>query len=134
MLTLEIVENFVKKFPELEFVHKKDNHYDFQHHYAVMKENPNYVVFEYHDDEINKDDSYIFLNTSIPMRLCAITCQFLNDRNSVQDNPYGNGYNNLNEMEKPLKKVIFMLDNLILVQKKMKMYEKKLDLESDFKG
>jgi len=27
-----------------------------------------------------------------------------------------------------------MLDNLILVQKKMKMYEKKLDLESDFKG
>jgi hypothetical protein len=36
-------------------------------------------------------------------------------------------------MEKPLKKVIFMLDNLILVQKKMKMYEKKLDVENDFK-
>ena len=36
-------------------------------------------------------------------------------------------------MEKPLKKVVFMLNNIILLQKKMNMYEKKLDLETDFK-
>ena len=126
MITLEDVENFVKKFPELELIHKNDC-YGKTHYNCVMKESPDFKVFEFHNDDVYP---YIYLNQNIAFRMNSEGCNIY----YMQDNtPYGLGYDKLNEMEKPLKKVVFMLDNLILVQKKMKMYEKKLDVEKDFK-
>lgn len=123
MITLKDVENFVKKFPELELIHKKD-YYGKIHHCGVMKEAPDFEVFEF-------QNASIFLNLDMPLRISAKDGRMYR----LQDNvPYGLNYDNLNTLEKPLKKVIFMLDNIILLQKKMKMYEKKLDLENDFKG
>ena len=126
MITLKDVENFVKKFPELELINKKDC-YGKTHHYCFMKELPDIEVFEFHNDEV---DPYIYLNQNIPFRMNSEGCKIYYMQGNT---PYGIGYDKLNEMEKPLKKVVFMLDNLILVQKKMKMYEKKLDVENDFK-
>ena len=126
MITLKDVENFVNKFPELELINKKDC-YGKIHHYCVMKESPDFEVFEFHNDDV---DPYIYLNQDIPLRANSDECKIYNLLGNV---PYGSGYDDLNIMEKPLKKVVFMLDNLILVQKKMKMYEKKLDVENDFK-
>lgn len=122
MITLKDVENYVKKFPELELIHKKD-FYGKTHHYGVMKEAPDYEVFEF-------QNASIFLNQDIPLRVNTGEGKIYPIKDDV---PYGLNYENLNEMEKPLKKVVFMLDNIILVQKKMKMYEKKLDVEKDFK-
>ena len=129
MLTIKDIKNFVKKFPEIELHHNKD-YYGDTYHYAVMKEQKNYVVFEFNNTGINKDEPYIFLNQSIPMRLDSDECKF---QLSSGDVPYGNGFTDLKKMEKPLRKLIFMLDQLILAQKKMKMYEKKLNMENDFK-
>lgn len=129
MITIEDIKNFVKKFLEIELVHNKD-YYGDTYHFAVMKEQKNYVVFEFHNTGINKNDPYIFLNQSIPMQLDSDECKF---HISGGDVPYGNGFTDLKKMEKPLRKLIFMLDNLILVQKKMKMYENKLYVEKDFK-
>ena len=121
MITLKNVENFVNKFPELELINK-DDCYGKTHHHCVMKESPDFEVFEY-------DNKNIFLNLDMPLRINAKDGRMYR----LQDNvPYGLNYDDLNEMEKPLKKVVFMLDNIILLQKKMKMYEKKLDLENDF--
>lgn len=123
MISLKDAENFVKKFPELEFIQKKD-YYGKIHHCCVMKEAPDFEVFEY-------DNKYIFLNLDMPLRISAKDGRLYR----LQDNvPYGLNYDNFNTLEKPLKKVVFMFDNIILLQKKMKMYEKKLDLENDFKG
>lgn len=117
MITLEDVENLVKKYPELELIHK--DQYGKIHHCGVMKEAPDFEVFEY-------DNKNIFLNLDMPLRISAKDGRMYR----LQDNvPYGLNYDNLNTLEKPLKKVIFMLDNIILLQKKMQMYEKKLDLE-----
>lgn len=124
MIILKDVENFVKKFHELELIHKKDC-YGKTHHHCVMKESPDFEVFEFHNNVV---DPYIFLNQDIPFRVTEDGRIYRRQ----DDAPYGLGYDNLNEMEKPLKKVVFMLDNLILLQKKMKMYEKKLDVEKDF--
>lgn len=129
MLTIKDIENFVKKFPEIELHNNKDCYGD-TYHYAVMKEQKNYVVFEFNNTGINKDEPYIFLNQSIPMRLDSNECKF---HLSSGDVSYGNGFTDLKKMEKPLRKLIFMLDQLILAQKKMKMYEKKLNMENDFK-
>ncbi len=126
MITLIDVENFVKKFPELELIHK-DDCYGKTHHYCVMKESPDFEVFEFHNDDVYP---YIYLNQDIPFRISTGDGRIYRLQGNA---PYGLGYDNLNEMEKPLKKVVFMLNNLILVQKKMKMYEKKLDVEKDFK-
>ena len=126
MITLKDVENFVKKFPELELINKKDC-YGNIHHHCVMKESPDYEVFEFHNDDV---DPYIYLNQDIPFRVNGEECKIYR---LLGNAPYGSGYDDLNIMEKPLKKVVFMLDNLILLQKKMKMYEKKLDVENDFK-
>lgn len=122
MIRLKDVENFVKKFPELELIHKND-YYGKIHHYGVMKESPDFEVFEF-------QNAYIYLNQIIPLRVNTEEGKVYRIKDDV---PYGIGYYNLNALEKPLKKVVFMLDNLILVQKKMKMYEKKLDVENDFK-
>lgn len=122
MITLKDIENFVKKFPEIKLIHKND-FYGKTHHYGVMKESQDLEVFEF-------QNASIFLNLNFPLRVDSNTSKIYHIKDDV---PYGLSYENLNEMEKPLKKVIFMLDNLILVQKKMKMYEKKLDVENDFK-
>lgn len=122
MITLKDIENFVKKFPEIKLIHKND-FYGKTHHYGVMKESQDLEVFEF-------QNASIFLNLNFPLRVDSNTSKIYHIKD---DAPYGLSYENLNEMEKPLKKVIFMLDNLILVQKKMKMYEKKLDVENDFK-
>ena len=122
MITLKDVENFVKKFPELELIHT-DDYYGKTHHHCVMKESPDFEVFEFQNVSI-------FLNQDIPLRVNTEEGKIYPIKDDV---PYGLKYENLNEIEKPLKKVVFMLDNLILVQKKMKMYEKKLDVEKDFK-
>ena len=42
MITLKDVENFVKKFPELELIHK-DDCYGKTHHYCFMKELPDKI-------------------------------------------------------------------------------------------
>lgn len=122
MLKLKDVENFVKKFPEIELIHKKD-YYGKIHHCCVMKEAPDFEVFEYYDTNI-------FLNLDMPLRISAKDGRMYRLKDNV---PYGLNYDNLNTLEKPLKKVIFMFDNIILLQKKMMVYEKKLDLENDFK-
>lgn len=122
MITLKDIENFIKKFPEIELIHKND-FYGKTHHYGVMKESQDLEVFEF-------QNASIFLNLNFPLRVDSNTSKIYHIKD---DAPYGLNYENLNEMEKPLKKVVFMLDNLILVQKKMKMYEKKLDVENDFK-
>lgn len=124
-ITLKDVENFVKKFPELKLINK-DDCYGKTHHHCVMKESPDFEVFEFHNDYVYP---YIYLNQDIPFRISTVGSIY----RMKGDAPYGIGYNNLNELEKPLKKVVFMFSNLILVQKKMKMYEKKLDVEKDFK-
>lgn len=121
MITLKDLENFVKKFPELEFINKKDCYGNTQH-YCVMKE-CDFVVFDYHNGSI-------FLYQDFPIYTDSEDGKIYHN---VNGNSGGKEYYNLNEMEKPLKKVIFMFDYLILLQKKMKMYEKKLDVEKDFK-
>ena len=126
MITLKDVKNFVKKFPEIELINEYDC-YGKPHYYCMMKESPDIEVFEFHNDD---DAPYIYLNQDIPLRANSEACKIYRFINNV---PYGHGYYNLNELEKPMKKLVFMLDNLILVQKKMKMYEKKLDVENDFK-
>lgn len=122
MITLKDIENFVKKFPEIELIHKND-FYGKTHHYGVMKESQDFEVFEF-------QNASIFLNQNFPLWADSNKSKIYPIKDDV---PYGLSYENLNEMEKPLKKVVFMLDNLILAQKKMKMYEKKLDVEKDFK-
>ena len=122
MITLKDLENFVKKFPELEFINKKDCYGNTQH-YCVMKELRDFVVFDYHNGSI-------FLYQDFPIYIDSKDGEIYHNVNA---NSGGKEYYNLNEMEKPLKKVIFMFDYLILLQKKMKMYEKKLDVEKDFK-
>ena len=124
MITLKDVENFVKKFPELEFINKKDCYGNTQH-YCVMKElrDFDFVVFDYHNGSIFLYQDFTIYTDSEYGKIYRL-----------QGNaPYGSGFDDLNIMEKPLKKVIFMFDYLILLQKKMKMYEKKLDVEKDFK-
>lgn len=128
MITLKDVENFVNKFPELELIHKND-YYGKTQYYCVMKELPNIVVLRFH---YNNASPYIFLYNDIPVRVNSEKCKIYRLPTDVPSS-YGHGYFNLNELEKPLKKVVFMFSNLILVQKKMKMYEKKLDVEKDFK-
>ena len=117
MITLKDLENFVKKFPEIELIYVNTQHY------CVMKELRDFVVFDYHNGSI-------FLYQDFPIYTDS-------EDGKIYHNVYANSgckeYDNLNEMEKPLKKVIFMFDYLILLQKKMKMYEKKLDVEKDFK-
>ena len=125
MFTLKDVENFVKKFPEIELIHNIDC-YGTTHHYCVMKESPDFEVFEFHENDTIPS---IFLNQDIPLRVDSVESKIYRLQRTV---PYGSEYYNLNEMEKSLKKIVFMLDNLILVQKKMKMYENKLYVEKDF--
>ena len=122
MIKLKDLENFVKKFPELELIHKKD-YYGKTHHYCVLKELQDFEVFKYHNPTI-------FLNQNIPLRVDSEECKIYRIKD---ENPYGHEYYFLNEIENPLKQVVFMLNNLLLLKKKMKMYEKKLDLENDFK-
>jgi hypothetical protein len=122
MIKLKDLENFVKKFPELELIHKKD-YYGKTHHYCVLKESQDFEVFEYHNPTI-------FLNQNIPLRVDSEECKIYRIKD---ENPYGHEYYNFNEIENSLKQVVFMLNNLLLLKKKMKMYEKKLDLENDFK-
>ena len=126
MITFEDVKNLVKKFPELELVDKKD-FYDKTHHYCVMKETHDFEVFEFHTNSV---EPYIFLNHAIPVRASSEEGRIYRLKG---DAPYGVGYDDLNELDKPLKRVVFMLNQLILAQKRMKIYEKKLDLEKDFK-
>ena len=126
MIKLKDVKNFVKKFPEIELIHEYDCNGK-PHYYCMMKELPDIEVFEFYNDD---DAPYIYLNQDIPLRANSEKCKIYHFIHNV---PYGHGYYNLNELEKPMKKLVFMLDNLILLQKKMKMYEKKLDVEKDFK-
>ena len=121
MITLKDLENFVKKFPEIELIHKKDCYGNTQH-YCVERIS-DFVVFDYHNGSI-------FLYQDFPIYIDSKDGEIYHNVNA---NSGGKEYYNLNEMEKPLKKVIFMFDYLILLQKKMKMYEKKLDVEKDFK-
>ena len=71
MITLNDVENLVKKFPELELIHK-DDCYGKTHHYRFMKELPDIEVFEFHNDEV---DPYIYLNQNIPFRMNSEGCK-----------------------------------------------------------
>ena len=122
MITLKDLENFVKKFPEIELIHKKD-YYGKTQHYCVMKELRDFVVFEYYNGSIILYQDFPIYTDSKDGKIY----------HNVNAHSGGKEYDNLNKMEKPLKKVIFMFDYLILLQKKMKMYEKKLDVEKDFK-
>lgn len=127
MITLEDVENLVSKFPELEL--KQQDHWGKIHYCCVMKESPDFEVFDFNEDNV-VGNHHIFLNLDTPFRVNAEKSQIYYIQGGSR---YGLNYNNLNDLEKPLKKVVFMLDNLLLLQKKMKMYEKKLNLETDFK-
>ena len=127
MITLEMLENFVKKFPELE-LKSSTLGVSYPHYYAVLKEKQDCMVFTFHNHS-NTNKPYVFLNQDIPLRI-NIDGYFTTI--GGLDKPYGSGYYDLEELEMPLKKVIYMYEQLLFVQKKIKMYEKNLMAETDF--
>ena len=118
MIKLKDVENIVDKYPEL--VLKKES--DILYICEYKDRSDRYEIFSYH-----KDDGYIFLNTSIQCRISAVNGNF-----EIDDNFYGVSYRDIKKFEIPLKKTMLLYSYIILFNKKLYMYDKQLNLQSDF--